>query len=65
MYKLTQTQAELLFGVQISQGWYFNPVQDINGDWFISEIEVNLCDIDWVKQLEQVQFIAKEYENIN
>ena len=35
-------------------GAYFNPVQDINGDWFIFEVEMNSIIINkgWKNALE-------------
>lgn len=29
----------------MESGGYFNPVQDINGDWFIFEVEHQACDL--------------------
>ena len=55
MYKLTLEQKELLVGVEFIP---FNPVQDVNGDWFISKEEVEQCSIDWVKKLKESEYIA-------
>lgn len=38
-YKLTQEQADFLRGKEFAPDTFFNPVQDINGDWFIFEVE--------------------------
>lgn len=48
---LTQEQAQLLIGVEFKKDSIFNPIQDSNGQWFISLEEVNECSIDWVKNL--------------
>jgi hypothetical protein len=64
MYKLTTQQAQSLFGVEIQSGWYFNPIKDINGDWFISEQEIQASYIDWLKHLEQAEFIPPEITDI-
>lgn len=64
MYKLTTQQAEILFGVEIQSGWYFNPIQDINGEWFISIQEIQASDIEWLKDLEQSEFVAPENPDI-
>ncbi len=59
MYLLTQEQRDLLVGQFFAPASMFNPVQDINGDWFISSQEVNLCinpDFQWVKNLTQMSF---------
>ena len=53
MYKLTLEQKELLVGVEFIPNNYFNPVQDVNGDLFISKEEVEQCSIDWVKKLKE------------
>ena len=38
-YKLTPEQADTLRGKEFEPDNFFNPVQDINGDWFIFEVE--------------------------
>ena len=58
MYKLNLEQKELLVGVEFIPNNYFNPVQDVNGDWFISKEEVEQCSIDWVKKLKESEYIA-------
>jgi hypothetical protein len=58
MYKLTIEQMELLKGVKYDGQQYFNPIQDINGDWFISEEEVFGCtdtDYFWVRRLVYIE----------
>ena len=60
MYLLTTEQKNLLVGQFFAPASMFNPVQDINGDWFISSQEVNLCinpDFQWVKNLTQMTYI--------
>lgn len=58
MYKLTQAQADLLFGIKISEGSFFNPIQDINGDWFISIQEIQASNIEWLQELVEAEFVA-------
>ena len=36
MYKITEAQKNELENQPFSDNQYYNPVQDINGDWFIS-----------------------------
>ena len=44
--ELTEQQAELLVGkVWGYQGQFFNPQIDANGNWFISNEEVNGCTL--------------------
>lgn len=59
MYKLTIEQKILLTGVKYDGEQLFNPIQDINGDWFISEEEVFGCtdtDYFWVRRLVYSEF---------
>ena len=69
MYKLTLSQKELLTGKQFTTDSYFNPITDINGDWFISKEEIKNCNNEefiWVKDLIESEFIPvstiKEFE---
>ena len=51
---LTTEQKNILDKQQFTTRGFFNPVQDVNGDWIISEVEVNECintDFMWVKDL--------------
>lgn len=61
---LTQEQAEQLRGKQYSNDCYFNPIQDANGNWIISIEEVNQCSIEWVKQLELIEYQPIIHEEI-
>ena len=59
-YKLTQNQKDSLLNKKYSTISYFNPVPDINGDWFIFEIEVTESpkpEYNWLLDLEKVDFI--------
>ena len=56
-YKLTTEQKDLLEGVEYTTDMYFNPIQDVNGDWYIFSVEVNLCDLAWVKTLPQEDYV--------
>ena len=59
-YKLDTQQAEELKGQEFAPYSYFNPVQDINGIYFIFEGEVNNCvneQFMWVKELPQAEYV--------
>jgi hypothetical protein len=59
LYKLTLEQKDLLIGQHFAPSSSFNPVQDVNGDWFISEQEVSGCvnpDFQWVKTLPSMEY---------
>jgi hypothetical protein len=60
MYILTIEQKNELVGQFFAPSSMFNPVQDINGDWFITSQEVDQCvnpDFIWVKNLTPSEFI--------
>ena len=51
---LTTEQKDTLDNQEVCPKLKFNPVQDINEDWVISEVEINKCintDFMWVKDL--------------
>lgn len=60
MGKITEGQKNSLLNKHFIQDGFFNPVQDINGDWFISQEEMQQCDnppFIWVKTLGLVDFV--------
>ena len=59
---LTEQQADSLRGVEVVPDNYFNPIQDANGNWIISLEEVEQCSIDWVKDLELIEYEPIVYE---
>lgn len=40
-YKLTLGQKQAIENTSFAKGQFYNPVQDINGDWFIFEKEMS------------------------
>ena len=57
---LTIEQKEELVGVEIQHDWFFNPVQDGNGDWIITTQEIDNCtnpSVMWVKDLPLVEYV--------
>ncbi len=51
---ITETQKNLLIGELVQPDWYFNPVQDCDGNWIISEQEIQSSiypQNDWIKSL--------------
>jgi predicted protein tyrosine phosphatase len=60
VYQLTPEQAEQLRGVQYVADMTFNPIQDANDNWVISQEEVSSTTIDWVKELPAIEYIPKE-----
>jgi hypothetical protein len=59
MIQLTTQQKDLLVGQMFDDSSYFNPIQDINDNWFISEIEQQQSSIEWLKALSTSTFIPK------
>lgn len=60
---LTEAQKDLLAGQEITQDWLYNPIQDINDDWFIGEIEVNVTnksEFMFLKSLPIITITLKE-----
>jgi hypothetical protein len=65
VYILTEQQKELIVGKEYIKDSYFNPIQDINDNWIISEEEVLIADKEdvlWVKDLEQIEYEPKPIE---
>jgi hypothetical protein len=56
VYLLTPEQAESLINVEVIQDNFFNPIQDADGNWIISQEEVDQCNIRWVKSLPQIEY---------
>ena len=57
--QLTLEQKDLLIGQMWNNGSYFNPTQDADGNWFISNEEVNGCEkeeFSWVKELLEIDY---------
>ena len=58
VYKLTETQKDLLIGQTWDGVQYFNPTQDADGIWFISNEEVNGCTHEgvneWIHDLQEI-----------
>ena len=59
VYQLTIEQADQLRGVEYVKDMTFNPIEDANGNWIISQEEVSTTTIDWVKELTPIEFIPK------
>ena len=65
VYLLTEEQKNSLIGKRYFSNSYFNPIQDINDNWIISEYEVLNAeneDILWVKDLQQIEYQPKPIE---
>lgn len=57
VFKITETQKDLLVGQTWDGVQYFNPTLDANGNWFISNEEVNGCStIAWLLTLPEIDY---------
>lgn len=58
--KITEEQKDIIAGMQYNTGMYFNPIEDMEGNWILSLEEVNACNVTafvWVKSLPLIEFI--------
>lgn len=56
---ITEEQYNLIVGHHYTDDSFFNPVQDCNGDWIISQQEIDQCinpDFDWIKNLPLIDW---------
>ena len=59
-YKITEGHKNSLIKPAKHNGMYFAPRLDINGEWFIWEIEANFCRDNFGWQPEPSGFIEPE-----
>lgn len=56
-------QYKLIAGKEYVKDMRFNPVKDADGNWIISEEEVEQAvDYEWVKELPQIEFNPIHYK---
>jgi len=59
---LTETQKDELLGQWYAPDSYFNPIEDADNNWVISQEEMNQCvnpDFLWVKDLPLIEYKPK------
>ena len=59
---LTIEQKDLLAGKQYAPDSYFNPIQDINDNWVISQEEIDQNtneEFSWLNNLELIEYQPK------
>jgi hypothetical protein len=58
--QLTTEQKDLLIGQTFDGVQYFNPTLDADGNWFISNEEVNGCThegvVEWIHDLIEIDY---------
>lgn len=68
VYLLTIAQKDSLVGQKYCPDSYFNPFQDLNNNWVLSQEEVNACvipEFNWVKSLTKITFVPKVYPSLH
>lgn len=63
--QLTVEQKDQLVGQLWNGQAFFNPTVDANGNWFISNEEVNGCEATefaWVKELVEIDYVPAQSE---
>ena len=56
---LTPEQKDLLVGAEITNSHFYNPSQDAEGNWFISNEECDQTsnpDYAWIKELSEIDY---------
>ena len=61
VYKLTIEQKNQLVGQKWDAETYFNPVEDADGNWFITEQQINGCThengaFEWIHNLPLIPY---------
>jgi hypothetical protein len=56
---LTIEQKDSLIGQTYDGICYFNPIQDLNDNWIISEQEINQSSLQWLKDLPLTEYQPK------
>ena len=65
-YKISTDQKMQIEHTKFSDASFFNPVQDINGDWFVFEVEMEAAVLtrNW-KRAVLTDYVAPEREIIS
>ena len=67
--QITTEQKDLLIGQKWNQEAFFNPLLDADGNWFISNEEVNGCTHEgvneWIHELVEIDYNPIINEEIN
>lgn len=62
---LTIDQYDQIVGQMFDEDSFFNPLQDLDDNWIISEEEINFCtnvEFQWVKNLPLIEYKPKTIE---
>lgn len=64
---LTEEQKEILLGAMYKPDCFFNPIQDMDDNWVISNEEVIHCtneDFMWVNELPVIDYVKASEPDI-
>lgn len=56
---ITEIEKDYLENELVQPEWYFNPIQDCNGNWIITEQEIQASiypENDWIKSLTLIDW---------
>ena len=63
---LTLEQKEEITGHRYAPDSYFNPIQDINDNWIISQEEMEQCinpTFEWIKDIPLIEYQPKPVDD--
>lgn len=60
---LTEEQKDQLVGQTYDGVCFYNPIQDLNDNWIVSQEEINQSDLAWLKELTLEEFQPKPVVN--
>lgn len=60
---LTEEQKDQLVGQTYDGVCFYNPIQDANDNWIISQEEINQSDLEWLKELPLSEYQPKPVVN--
>lgn len=53
---LSVEQKDEIVNTEFAPNCYFNPIQDINGNWIISVEEIRDTNLQWIKDLDLIEY---------
>lgn len=60
MYKLNIKEVVSLVGKKMGINSYYHPIEDVNGDYFITEVEYKICGLG-----VKAEYVAPVNDGIN
>lgn len=66
-YLLTEQERNKLLGQLVQPNWYFNPIQDCNSNWIISQEEIDSSiypENEWIKSLPKIEWCPPSIDTL-